>query len=557
MRSSGNIGVKGVTWVLIYLLTIFPVYGGLGLTPSALAASEESPASGDASGLVQQGVNYYEINDLNQARSAFESAEVIYPEDKVIPYYLGLINLEEGHRKEAIDQWKKYVKLAPEDETAKKIRRNITLLLRKEAKDSAKAAVAAEQKMSSSTIDDNTVAVTSFKNLGSGNLGPLGKGMAAMIIADLSQFNDLKVVEREKLQALLDEMKMGTTGIVDEKSAPKVGRLLQAKYVTSGTMVDLEKQNLQVASILFDAASNTPTGFQEIEGGLKEFHQVEKKIACSIVTDLGRNCDQAPEAFKKIHTKSLAALTAFSYGLDYIDKDKFEEARAKLQEAVKIDPNFDLAQATLAGLPTADMLTMSEAEMASAAAADAPLVAGEAAGGSGVVVAETSSESGGVSLGTTAAIAGGGLAAVGLVAAAVALSGGDEGGDDGKEDNGISGTWNGPWNTADGEEKGSLLLDLEQSDSSFSGRFSTIANGGESQVLACIQSGTVEGTLNGNTVTMTLTSNTGATITTQNANTFNNSEGTITGELRIESGDCSGTVLQYNLSSTGGVRVTW
>ena len=37
--------------------------------------------------------------------------------------------------------------------------------------------------------------MTSFNNLGSEDLGPLGKGMAAMLITDLSQVPDLRVVE--------------------------------------------------------------------------------------------------------------------------------------------------------------------------------------------------------------------------------------------------------------------------------------------------------------------------------------------------------------------------
>ena len=45
-----------------------------------------------------------------------------------------------------------------------------------------------------------------YRNLGSSELGPLQKGLTALLINDISQVKDLKVVERDLLQALLEEL---------------------------------------------------------------------------------------------------------------------------------------------------------------------------------------------------------------------------------------------------------------------------------------------------------------------------------------------------------------
>lgn len=173
---------------------------------------------------MRQGVEQYEQGDHDQAQKNLELANKVWPENYAAPYYLGLIYLEQGKRTAAIAKWKQYVEMDPNSENALRIRKNLTLLLRKEARDSAKLAVANEAALIRSPTDKNTVAVSAFKNLGSENIRPLGKGMAALLIYDLSLVPGLQVVERVRLQVLLEELKLGTSGLVDAGTAPKVGQ---------------------------------------------------------------------------------------------------------------------------------------------------------------------------------------------------------------------------------------------------------------------------------------------------------------------------------------------
>jgi TolB-like protein len=63
----------------------------------------------------------------------------------------------------------------------------------------------------------------------------MAKGLAAMIIADLSKVPGLKVLEREKVQLLLNEMpSSATAGLADTAKAVRSGRLMRAEKVIVG-----------------------------------------------------------------------------------------------------------------------------------------------------------------------------------------------------------------------------------------------------------------------------------------------------------------------------------
>ena len=124
--------------------------------------------------LVEQGVTQYQNGEREQAQKTLEHAKAVFPENYVVPYYLGLIYLEEGWRLDAIAEWQQYVLMDPKSEESLKIQKYLTLLIREEAVEYAKQAVANQATLLRGPVDDNTVAVTTFKNLGSKNLGHLG-----------------------------------------------------------------------------------------------------------------------------------------------------------------------------------------------------------------------------------------------------------------------------------------------------------------------------------------------------------------------------------------------
>jgi TolB-like protein/outer membrane protein assembly factor BamD (BamD/ComL family) len=513
--------------------------------------------------LVRKAVASYERGQWPSAQKSLEQAQTAFPENYAVPYYLGLIYLKQGRRSDAIAQWQRYITMDPNSENALKIRKNLTLLLRQEARDFARQAVAEQSTLIRGRADDKTVAVTSFSNLGSEKLGPLGKGMAAMLISDLSKVPDLKVVDRIRLQALLQEMKLGTTGLVDANTAPKVGKLLKARHVTTGSLADLEKDNLQIASVVVDAHQRAGLiSSQDARGQLKEFYDLEKKIACQIIQALGKDCQKVPDGFYMIHTKSMPALVLYSRGLDEFDKENYDEARDLFQQSLDEDPKFDLALAALIATPTSAMLLMNNSEMASAAASTGP---SSATAGTAVVTAGTGS-------GATTASAGAGflglspttltVAGVAVAGGAALAAGGGGGGGGGGGDSpppstpaavtSLSGTWRGIWtdNSPNGGS-GEVLLNLTQNGSALTGTVTVPSD-------SCLPANSsVTGTYSGTTVSLTIQS--GSETVTANASvdttsmTMNNGSWNYT----ASGADCAGDAGIFSCTLTGGADINW
>ncbi|MCI5159610.1 MAG: hypothetical protein D3906_14510, partial [Candidatus Electrothrix sp. AUS1_2] len=130
----------------------------------------------------------------------------------------------------------------------------------------------------------SSIAVLYFDNRsGREELTPLQKGMAVMLIRDLSELEQVEVVERTKLQALLDEMELGRSGLMDAETAPEVGVLLRTNYVTGGELIQGETAGLEINASVFDVPLDKFTPLPSVTGTVHEISRLEKKILFSIL----------------------------------------------------------------------------------------------------------------------------------------------------------------------------------------------------------------------------------------------------------------------------------
>lgn len=86
-----------------------------------------------------------------------------------------------------------------------------------------------------------TVAVLPFVNsaIGASNaeLAPLSKGIADLLIVEMAQNPAIRVVERENIARLLEEQNLGRDGRVDDASAARIGKLLGARHIVTGSFI--------------------------------------------------------------------------------------------------------------------------------------------------------------------------------------------------------------------------------------------------------------------------------------------------------------------------------
>lgn len=86
-----------------------------------------------------------------------------------------------------------------------------------------------------------TVAVLPFVNsaIGQANaeLAPLSKGIADLLIIELAQNPAIRVVERENISQLIAEQNLARDGRVDDATAARIGKLLGARHMITGSFV--------------------------------------------------------------------------------------------------------------------------------------------------------------------------------------------------------------------------------------------------------------------------------------------------------------------------------
>ncbi|HCC46518.1 MAG TPA: hypothetical protein DEQ38_00115 [Elusimicrobia bacterium] len=66
----------------------------------------------------------------------------------------------------------------------------------------------------------------------------VGTGVAEMMVTALAETKKYTLIEREKLEAVLAEQKLGASGAVTAQTAAKIGRLLGAQYIVTGSITE-------------------------------------------------------------------------------------------------------------------------------------------------------------------------------------------------------------------------------------------------------------------------------------------------------------------------------
>lgn len=205
-----------------------------------------------------------------------------------------------------------------------------------------------------------TVAVLYFDYDGkSEELALLKKGLAQMLITDLAADGEFTVVERARLQDLLDELKLNQSAKFDAATANRIGKLLGARYLVMGRYFELMGQ-LRVDARAVETETGRLLRGSGALGKPEDFLELEQRIARELGEALAKvvpapskadapapPAPARPKAPKRLHAKVAAA---YSQALDALDRKEPEAAKKGLEAVLKEQPDFALASAELAGL---------------------------------------------------------------------------------------------------------------------------------------------------------------------------------------------------------------
>ncbi|MHC1745195.1 MAG: CsgG/HfaB family protein [Syntrophobacteraceae bacterium] len=220
-----------------------------------------------------------------------------------------------------------------------------------EAKDWAKDSLKGESGLKTVPAQ-NTVAVLYFINqTGKSDVDPLQKGFALMLMTDLSKVKGLQVVERVRLQALLDEMKLGTSGLAEPGTAPRMGRLLRARWLVGGSIGAGNPAAIKIQGDVLDVAPQKSLGQPGSRGLLEDIFRMEKEVLFETIAILQvKPTPEEEKALREPLTTSIEALLLMVRGLEQSDRGNYQEAYELYQTCLKSDPNFNLPKLAISEL---------------------------------------------------------------------------------------------------------------------------------------------------------------------------------------------------------------
>lgn len=329
------------------LLTLAAAPAAAQGTGGAIAKLEAARARNpqNVAALRALGVAYYKAQRWADARTVLDQARRLDPKDGVSALYTGLAAEQVGDLTNARDAYETYLRVGSTRRTKEQIRVRLVSLARQEALASAKAAVANEATLSRTPGNPLTVAVPPLTFSGTDStLRPLERGMADLLITDLSKSARLTVVERDRMQALADEIRLSQSARVDSSSAVRAGRLIQAGTLVNGLIVQSGANALTLDARLVNVATGGIGQAAQVNNTLDQLFDMEKRLVFQLFERLGVTLTPAErQAVERRPTGNLQAFLSYSRGLQAADDGRFEDAARFFENARTLDPGFGAA----------------------------------------------------------------------------------------------------------------------------------------------------------------------------------------------------------------------
>lgn len=193
------------------------------------------------------------------------------------------------------------------------------------------------------------IAVLPFNNGGSygqqkEDFDALERGIAGMMISELSANAAARVVERAEIQKLLDEQNLGAQGRVDAATAAKIGKLVGARYMVMGTFVDFYGDfRVDVRLINTETSEVVKTESERMQRD--HLFDIIRNIAARLMKDANLPAlTRATSDQRMSRQVPTEALTYYSRALLFQDRGQKDKAVEMFNRALAIFPEYAEAQ---------------------------------------------------------------------------------------------------------------------------------------------------------------------------------------------------------------------
>jgi TolB-like protein len=229
---------------------------------------------------------------------------------------------------------------------------------------------------------------------------PLKKGFADMLITELSKINKFRVVERQRIQNIMDEFELSKQqGLVDEATKTRLGKFLGAQLILLGGFSGFKEEQFRVDARIIQTETGLTVSTCEITDEFESLFTIVKEVAKKVVEDLkidlsslekkelGRSVKGTGEELLK-YSKALSIQDKARQEERFGSKDKakelYIEAKKLYDEAFALNNEYTLAK------EKSDEINKIFAEMEKGIDRDPPqiILASAGDGGTGLTTSE-------------------------------------------------------------------------------------------------------------------------------------------------------------------------
>ncbi len=205
-----------------------------------------------------------------------------------------------------------------------------------------------------------TVAVLPFVNSAIGaahtELEPLSKGIAELLLTELSQNPGIRVVERENILKLIAEQNLATDGRVDDATAARVGKLLGAKHMVTGSFITDRSGKMVLTLKSVDTETGRIEWTHRGDGKTEEFLDLVTRVGAA--ANAGLKLPAIPAAVRQTgevraeqqRRVPFQAVMLYSRAISAQDSGNRTQAIELFNQAITAFPNFADAKAAKAKL---------------------------------------------------------------------------------------------------------------------------------------------------------------------------------------------------------------
>lgn len=315
-------------------------------TPADIPALEarRAQAPDDPAANLRLAEAYYSAQRYGDARAALARTLLHQPDNAEAQIYLGYTYEGLGQFDSARVVYTRLEASKPSGAVRRLLAGRLALVAQHQLVFDARQALARESTLSKTPPPPNTVAVMPFRYTGTDTTyQPLSRGLAALVVTDLGHVHSLRLLERERVQALLDEMKLSESGQVDPATGARSGHLIGASQVVQGQF-DVQPNQVRVNAAVVRTAdagiAATGTGSDRLQA----LFDVEKQVVLQLLGKMGITLTPAEQtAISERPTHDLQAFLLYSRGLSAQDQGNYGAAAQAFSAAAARDPGFGAA----------------------------------------------------------------------------------------------------------------------------------------------------------------------------------------------------------------------